>query len=154
MATYTSAEELIVAAKVQLSSLSTLVTPEGYSLAVDQASQELGWSFPVTSPTKAFWLLQRTVRHSLNILRIASANKFKFKLVNLQQRFEHFQKMIEEMDKEFIAAMTSDVALFAGVDSYKLFGSKIDAGFSYNTLGIDTTYDIDNLVNFAPLESE
>jgi hypothetical protein len=150
----TDVDTTIDLVKTQLSSLSALVTAEGYALAASQAEQELGWSYPVTNPTKAFWMVQRTVRHAINILRIASANKFKYKLVNLQQRFEHFQKMVETMDADYIAAISSDVALFAGVDSFRLFGTKVDAGFCYDIVGKDLTYDSDKLVNFTPLETD
>lgn len=146
----TDSASLTTVVQIQLSSLSSLVSAEGYILACDQASQELGWSYPVTSPTKVYWMIQRATRHALNILRIAFANKFKYKLVNLQQRFEHFQKMIEVMDLEFEDAMAADVALFANVESFKLFGTKIDAGFAYGTDGTDLTYDVERYVNFTP----
>jgi len=153
MVTLTTADDLADLLKIQLSTLSTLITEDGYELVCDQAAAELGWSYPVTNPTKAYWMLQRAIRHALNILRIASTKSFKYKLINLQQKFEHYQKMIETMDVEFSAAVSSDIALFAGMESYKMFGTKIDAGFAYDTDGTDLTYDWDRLVNFAPLEN-
>ncbi len=148
-----SSDDLVDLLKIQLSSLSTLLTEDGYELVCNQAEQELGWSYPITTPTKLFWMVKRGTRHALNVLRIASANKFKYKTVNLQHRFEHFQKLIEEMDKELEEGMASDIALFAGIDSYKMFGTKIDAGFSYGVDGTDQTYNYDRYVNFAPLEA-
>ena len=153
MYTLATADDLVDILKIQLSSLSTLITEDGYELVCNQAEAELGWSYPVTNPTKAYWILQRAIRHALNMLRIASAKSFKYKLINLQQKFDHYQKMIETMDVEFTAAVSSDVALFAGMESYKMFGTKIDAGFAYDTDGTDLTYDWDRLVNFAPLEN-
>jgi hypothetical protein len=146
-----SSDDLTDILKIQLSSLATLVTTDGYELVGNQAEQELGWSYPMTDPAQLFWMVKRGTRHALNLLRIASANRFKYKQVNLQNRFEHFQKLIEEMDKEFLEAMASDVSLFSGVDTYKMFGTKIDAGFSYSVDGTDTTYDYDKYVNFQPL---
>ena len=154
MYTLATADDLVDLLKIQLSSLSTLITEDGYELVCNQAEAELGWSYPVTNPTKAYWMLQRAIRHALNMLRIASAKSFKYKLINLQQKFDHYQKMIETMDVEFTAAVSSDVALFAGMESYKMFGTKIDAGFAYDTDGTDLTYDWDRLVNFSPLENE
>lgn len=149
---FSDTDELADVVKVQLSSLSSLITADGYELVCEQAIQELGWSLPETNPTKIYWLIQRATRHAINILRIASANKFKYKLVNLQQRFEHFQKMMESMDAEYESAVSSDIAMFAGVDSFCLFGTKIDAGFAYDSIGTDLTYDVSRYVNATPSE--
>jgi hypothetical protein len=116
--------------------------------------QELGWSFPLTDPVKIFWSIQRGTRHAINILRIASAKGFKFKQVNLQHKYEHYQKLVWTMDQDFKDAMDADVALFAGVDSFKMFGTKIDAGFAYTDLGEDITYNVEQLVNFGPTEDD
>jgi hypothetical protein len=147
----TDADDLADVLKIQLSSLATLITEDGYSLVCDQTVQELGWSFPVTTPAKVLWMVKRGTRHAIELLRIASANKFKYKQVSLNQRFEHFQKMIEEFDKEFGEAFLTEISLFAGVNSFAIFGTKIDAGFSYGVDGEDETYDYDKYVNFSPM---
>lgn len=155
-----SADDLTDYIKIQLSNLATLIAdPDGYELVCDQAIQELGWSYPVTNPTKLLWIVKRATRHALYVLLIASANKFKYKLVNLQHRFEHFQKMIEMMDKEFAEAMASNPALFAEVgtadeNAFRTFGTKIDAGFAYDSLGNDLTYDVSKYINFSPTEDD
>jgi len=147
-----TADDLTDIIKIQLSALATLITDDGYELVCDQAAQELGWSYPVTAPTKVLWMVKRGTRHAMNILMLASANKFRYKQVSLNHRFEHFNKLIAEMDKEFEAAINGDIALFAGVDSYAMFGTKIDAGFSYTRYGKDITYEVDQLVNFSSME--
>jgi hypothetical protein len=152
--TINNAAELTDYVVIQLSSLNTLISADGYEFAGNKAISELGWSYPVTDPTKALWLINRASRHCVDILRIASANKFKYKLVNLQNRFEHFQKLIETMDKEFEDAMAENPTAFGGVDLYKLFGTKIDAGFLYDIDGADLTYDVRNYVVFTPGEVE
>lgn len=146
------ADDLTDYLKIQLSSLSSLITADGYELVCDQAISELGWSYPLTIPTKVSWAIKRATRHAIYLLLLASAYKFKYKQINLQHRFDHFKSLIDEMDKEFTEALTTDTALFAGVDSYKMFGTKIDAGFAYDSIGNDVTYNVDRLVNFAPLE--
>ncbi|MFA5397745.1 MAG: hypothetical protein WC346_17180 [Methanogenium sp.] len=146
------ADDLVEALQVQLSSLSTLITDDGYALVCDQTIQELGWSYPMTTPTKVLWAIKRGTRHAIYLLLIASANKFKYKQVNLQHRFDHFYKLIEEMDKEFAEAMATDIGAFTGIDSFHMFGTKIDAGFTYRFDGKDQTYDYDKYVNFAPME--
>jgi hypothetical protein len=153
------ADDLTGLIEIQLSSLSTLITADGYELVCDQTMQELGWSYPLTTSAKLFWAMKRGTRHAMYILLIASANKFKYKLVNLQHRFEHFQKLIADMDKEFATAMASEPSLFCTVGSadpnaFRMFGTKIDAGFSYDSIGNDTTYNTDKYVNFAPLEDD
>ena len=153
MDSFGSSDDLADILKIQLSSLATLITDDGYEFVCNLAEQELGWSYPISNPVQLFWMIKRGTRHALNLLRIASANKFKYKTVNLQNRFEHFQKLIEDMDKEFEEAMVTDAALFAGVDTYKMFGTKIDAGFSYGIDGSDRTYDYDKYINFAPIEA-
>ena len=152
MADLTTTDDLTDILKIQLSSLSTLITESGYELICDQVSRELGWSYPVTNPTQVLWMVKRGTRHALNILMIAAAYKFKYKTVSLNQRFEHFRDLIADMDKEFETAMTADIALFAGLDSYKMFGTKIDAGFSYDPVGAETTYNLDQYVMFSPAE--
>jgi hypothetical protein len=147
-----TADDLTDILKIQLSSLSTLITVDGYELVCDQAAQELGWSYPMTTPAKVLWMVKRGTRHAINILLLASANKFKYKQVSLNHRFDHFNKLIEEMDKEFEAAINGDLSLFANVDSYAMFGTKIDAGFAYTKYGKDITYEYDQLVNFSPSE--
>jgi hypothetical protein len=146
-------DELTDALKIQLSTLATLITDDGYELVSDTVVQELGWDYPVTTPAKVLWMIKRGTRHSLNLLRLASANKFKYKLVNLQNRFEHFQKLIEDMDKEFADAMIAEASLFSDTPLYALFGTKIDAGFSYRKDGKDETYFEDRYVNFSPMEA-
>lgn len=150
----TTADDVADIVKIQLSSLAALITDDGYVLVCDQAAQELGWSYPITVPAQAFWMVKRATRHALNILRLASAHKFKFKTVNLQHRFDHYYKLIEIMDEEFEKAVNGDLALFAGVDSFRMFGTKIDAGFTYSSFGVDRTYDVEALVNFSPTEDD
>ena len=61
--------------------------------------------------------------------------------------------MIDDMDKVYVEAVEESPHLFEGVDAYKMFGSKIDAGFSSNELGEDTTYEDDNAVIVTPTEN-
>jgi len=147
-----TSDDLIDILKIQISSLSTLITSDGYELVCDQTGQELGWSYPLTDPSKVFWMIKRGTRHALNILLVASAYKFKYKTVNLNQRFEHFQKLIADMDIEYEKAINTNIALFAGISSYAMFGTKIDAGFAYDKVGSDITYNLDQYVNFSPME--
>jgi hypothetical protein len=108
----------------------------------------LGWSLPQTDPTRIFWLTKRALRHACYILWVASAQKFKYKQVNLQHRFDHYSKLIESMDKELSDAIGSSPSLFSSIDSYKQFGTALNAGFVYDQMGQDITYtDLINYIN-------
>lgn len=140
------------ALEIQLSSLATLITSDGYGHVSDLVVTELGWAYPVTTPAKVIWMIKRGTRHAIDLLRIAAANKFKYKAVNLQHRFDHFQKLIEDYDVEFEEALLSEANLFSNAPVHALFGTKIDAGFSYGKDGTDQTYDADKFINFSPME--
>lgn len=139
---------------LKVRSLDNELDSEDYTQAVDDAEEELGWDLPQTDSKRLVWLKKRSMRHLFFSLMTESAHKFKFEQVNLNQRFDHYSKSIKEMDKEFKEAREEDPALFAGVSTYKMFGTKVDAGFSSDDLGRDTTYESDQLVIHHPTESE
>lgn len=145
---YSSADDVIDIVTIQMSTSASALTSEGLEFAVDTAMSELGWSFPVTEAAKIFWLTKRALRHACYILWIASAQKFKYKQVNLNQRFEHYEKLLKQMDLEYENALSSSSSVFASVDQYKLFGTAINAGFVYDYTGRDLTYsDLVNYIN-------
>lgn len=146
--------ELEVWLKVKIKSLSSYLEPEDYESAVDSAEEELGWSLPQTNTERLYWLRERSLRHLFFSLMSESAHKFKFEQVNLNQRFEHYRKLISDMDRAFKEAKEENPTLFAGVSSYKLFGTKIDAGFATDDLGRDRTYDEDQIVLHHPVDSK
>lgn len=151
---YTSADDLTDVIKIQMSSSSTLITADGWEQVAEMTMNELGWDYPVSNPTQMFWAVTRGVRHACFILMIAAAHKFKYKQANINQRFDHYKELIAELDKKFEAGIESDPTIFANVEAYKLFGTKIDAGFKYNSLGEDLTYRLDALVNFSPSDDD
>ena len=122
-------------------SLSALTDPTDYNNAADAASRETGWPFPVSTDFKTHWMLERATRHLFFYLATQTAHKFKVKTISLNHKFDHYFKLIGYMDKAFVEVVDQRPDEFAGVDSYKLFGSKIDAGFAYDPLGKDITYD-------------
>lgn len=132
--------------KIQLSTSASVITEDGLAAAVDSAVSELGWALPTTDSTRILWITKRALRHACFILWVASAQKFKYKQVNLQHRFEHYEKLIANMDTEFEKALSSNTNLFTGVESYKMFGTAVGAGFRYDAIGRDITYE--DLLNF------
>lgn len=147
--------QLINRLKEEVKGLSSYLVDEDYSNASSDAINEFGSSFPVSGQEIEFWVKRRAKRHLFFYLMSESAHKYKFEQINRQQRFEHYFKLIQAEDKAFATFMEERPDLFAGVDVYKIFGTKVDAGFSYDSLGRDTTYDDidDNEVNFTPKES-
>lgn len=138
--------DIVTLVQVQLSSSASLLSAGGLTAAADSAATELGWSYPQTDPTRIYWLTKRAVRHACYILYIASAQAFKYKQVNLQHRFDHYNKLIKDMDNEWETALSSQPTIFSSVDSYKQFGTALNAGFVYDSMGQDLTYD--DLVNY------
>jgi hypothetical protein len=128
--------------------ISTLTNPD-FENACNDAGRETGWGYPVTSDFRIQWTKERAKRHLFFYLMSQSAHKFKVKQVSLNQRFDHYLKIIEYMDKQFEAVVNERPDEFANVDTYKLFGTKIDAGFAYDPIGRDITYDSDQEVIFS-----
>jgi hypothetical protein len=88
------------------------LTDEAYEDAANSALRELGWAIPVAHSLKEYWVLERAVRHSIFILMIEAARKFRYKQIHLQNRFEHYNKILILMDEKFEAAKAGDPDLF------------------------------------------
>lgn len=125
-----------------------------YDNALDDASRETGWTFPVSEDIKILWILKRATRHLYSYLLSESAHKFKYEQINLQQRYEHYRQLVIDFDKEFTIFVEERIDLFAGVDPFKMFATKIDAGFSYDIVGNEDTYNKNNEVIFTPTEND
>ena len=105
------------------------LSSDGFEVAANTALNELGWSIPVDHPLKVFWAFQRGVRHSVFILMVESAHKFRYKEIFLQNRFSHYKAMIEDMDNAFEKAKEDNPELF--VDSLYLDDETIASSLSY-----------------------
>jgi hypothetical protein len=133
--------DIQTAVEILLSSSSTLVSDAGYESAINSALSELGWVLPETDSTRIMWITKRALRHCCFILWVASAQKFKYNQINLQHRFDHYEKLVASMDIEFENALTDSMEVFAGIESYLLFGTSLNNGFRYDYIGRDLTYD-------------
>ena len=101
------------------------------------------------------WIKLRAKRALFYYLLTESAHKFKIKQINLQHRFEHYAVILQDMDKAWYFAKTEHPEEFLnGLNPAHLFGTKIDAGFSTDLVGNDTTYTDANVVDFAPKEND
>lgn len=145
-----SRQDLILKLTKEVKGLTVYLATADYENAADDAINEFETSYPVSGQLIEYWVKKRAKRHIFFYLLTESAHKFKFEQINLQHRFDHYSKLIKLEDEQFQAFMEERPDLFAGVDSYKLFGTKIDAGFAYTSEGVDKTYDNDQLVEFDP----
>jgi hypothetical protein len=137
----------------EVKGLSSKLVAADYSNAIDQAERDTGWTVPVTTSFQIKWVKERAKRALFSFLQAEAASKFQYEGIHLEHRFKHYSTLIAAMDKEFERVWTEYPDEFAGVDSFRLFGHKIDAGFAYESqTHRDTTYDDENLVIFTPNE--
>jgi len=123
-----------------------LVDLTGRDQAAEQALAELAWPLPVTVDKKGYWILERAKRHMLYILLIQHAERFRYKQIHLQQRFDNYLRMITAADEAFAAAVESDISGlfppdFGDLSLFAKYGFFYNpAGFVYDQLGRDLTY--------------
>jgi len=128
--------EFIDVIKKSLGSSSSLLEPEEFEFAATQALNELDWGYPISDRKKEFWCTQRGKRHALDLLRVVSAHRFKYKQMSLGQRFEHYETMIEKLDQDFEKALNSDPVLL-DISLENTFGVYLENGFLYDQFGND-----------------
>jgi len=143
-------EELIEIVSQEVKGLKDKLDSNDHDNAVSNAQRETGWVLPQTADFRVQWIKERTKRWLIYFLQVESASKFKFEGINLQQRFENYSNLLKMMDEQFQTALDENPGEFAGVDSFRMFGTKIDAGFQYDDIGNDTTYDDSNTVIVEP----
>jgi len=136
--------------KIEIMSVAGKVDLDDYRNACDDASRETGWSFPVSGDFKIHWMKERAKRHLFFYLLTQHAKDYKFEKNEMQQRFANYMKLITFMDIAFVAIQEQRPDQFANASPYELFGSKIDAGFRYDSVGRDITYYDDNEVIITP----
>lgn len=147
------ADDLIVLVAREIMGLSSKFDPDNYVDAVDAAERDTGWTMPVTTSFKIKWMIQRTKRALFFMLLTGEAKKVKYEQISLEQAFGHYRTLIKDMDDEFKEAKKEDPYEFASVESYQMFGTKIDAGFQYDPItGGETTYTNDNTIIINPNE--
>lgn len=135
----------------EVKGLSAYLEGDDYTNACNDAARETDWPFPVITNFKILWMKNRAKRHLFFYLYSESAYKFKYEQINLNQRFDHLDKVLKRMDEDFVAAMEANPEEFAGVDSFELFGTSASAGFQYDPItGKDITYNEANKVVFTP----
>jgi hypothetical protein len=133
-------DDLLDLLPVELKGLYKYLVTVDYENAVNDALRETGWTFPMSSLTMEYWIKTRSKRHIFFYLMSESAHKFKYDVIALDQRFLHYKAIIDQMDREWEKFMADNPELFI-TDAENWFCTKIDAGFNYDEVGIDRTYD-------------
>ena len=148
-------QQMMTLLEKEVKGLTSYLDSDDYSNACDDASRETGFSYPVAEGFNTLWMKSRAKRHIFFYLLTESAHKFKYEQINLQHRFEHYREIIKYMDKQYAEALEEFAFEFAGVSAVNVLGTKIDAGFAYETqTGRDRTYDNDNLTILSPKETD
>ena len=137
--------------ETEIMGLSSEFDSGDYTNACDDASRELGWSFPVSTDFQILWMKNRTKYHLLRYLMTQNVAKFRVKGKFLEQKYKNLKDMLDTWQDEFKDILEAHPEQFASVDTHKIFGTKIDAGFSYEEdTGMETTFDGDQLIIFSP----
>lgn len=118
----------------------TGLATETQAETINQALDELGFSIPLTESKKCYWLVERVKRHALYATVVIQAERFQYKQIRLQHKFEHYFKLIEKADEKFATALDEDPALFTGSNIADAFFYN-PAGFVYDAIGRDLTYE-------------
>lgn len=148
-------EEMMSVMVEEVMGLSSYLSNHDYKNACDDAARETGFSFPVSTDFQIYWNKTRAKRHLFFYLMTGSAHKFKYEQINLQQRFEHYQQIIKDMDRQYYQAKQEYYLEFSGATAVNVFGTKIDAGFQYDPItGRDTTYSYENDTIITPSEND
>ena len=121
---------------ISLADLADRLEDDAIGFAAEQALDETGFDYPLTAGSIKFWALERAKRHAIDLLRTTAAFKFKYKQISLNQRFDHLDKMIQQMDEAWVEALKTDPALMS-VDTEKVFGTYLGNGFIYDQHGKD-----------------
>ena len=140
-------DDLLELLPIEVKGLSRYLAEDDYENAINDASNETGWLFPITgSDVKQtsfmeYWIKSRAKRHLFFYLMSESAHKFKYDVISLNQRFDHYALILKKMDEDWAKFVEENPELFISGDPASWFCTKIDAGFAYDEFGNDVTYD-------------
>jgi len=151
-------DELLDLLPIEVKGLSRYLADEDYENAINDASNESGWSFPIAggdpkqTSIMEYWIKNRAKRHLFFYLMSESAHKFKYDVISLNQRFDHYALILKTMDAQWADFTAENPELFLTGDPASWFCTKIDAGFAYDEAGNDITYDPNIRVNASGQE--
>ena len=129
--------EFTTQVSLEMGDLATKVAAGAFEQVSNKTFNEfLGqWSYPITDDFQSYWFLERGKRHLIYIFLIASAHKFKFKQISLNNRFDHYIQLIRLMDDEFLKAAEDNPMAFPVASGGVLFPMYLANTFNYDFLG-------------------
>lgn len=145
-----TSDELITRTTQEMKGHSDDFVSDDYINAVESAQEETGWTLPQTNSFRVHWLIERTKRALFFMLATGSTKNFKVASDSFDQQFQHYMAILKLLDTTYEKAIEEHPEEFAGVDAYKFFGHKVDAGFAYDKAGQDITHDADKSVKVTP----
>ena len=145
--------ELITVIEQELKALATNFVAVDFTNAIEDAVRETSYVLPNTNNEQIYWLKQRSKRNLIFMLATGVASSFQVKQIKLDQKFRNLKELYVDMDKAWEKAQ-GDLGIGVS-DTFRLFGSKIDAGFASDEVtGEDTTYYAEQLVIVTPNDTE
>jgi len=137
--------EMLTLLKLELRDTATQFTDNELGACIDTSERETGFSLPTSENFRIHWVKERAKRACFYMLLIDNAPKVRYEQIYLQQKYDHYNKIIAQMDKDFAKAVKDNGLEFSGIDVddlYKMFGSNISSGFAYSDItGEDITYE-------------
>ena len=109
---------------------------------------------PLTNTDQLHWMEERAKRHLFFFLMTEAVHKYRIRDYHVQQRFANYKDLVKYMDEQWEKFQDQVPGIGIGAAG-SIFGTKIDAGFQYDSLtGEETTYSEDNRVIFTPTEDD
>jgi hypothetical protein len=143
----TSDDVITALSNSYLKGVVSLFDDDEFAQIISMTEADTKWVLPFDGADKSYWFVRRATRHALFCLCITYAHKFKYKQINLNQRFEHYMTLVASEDK---AWENVDLPCDTAEERIAQFGHVASAGFRYGPTGEDITYHHPSHVRFNP----
>lgn len=124
----------------------TDVSSNDQEVIAQYALDELGMTLPESNGMRCYWIIERAKRHAIYKIVVTEAERFRYKQIHLQQKFDNYFRLISHSDERFAEALENDVAGIFPLDVidgelFAKYGFLYNpSGFVYDQLGRDLTY--------------
>ena len=144
--------EMLILLKLELRTTASDFTDSELDSNIDTAERETGFTLPSSENFRIHWIKERAKRACFYMLLVDNAPKIQYEKIYLQQKYDHYKKIIDDLDKAYAKAIKDNEIEFSGItDVYKMFGSSLTSGFAYSDItGEDTTYEDWNRIFTQP----
>jgi len=122
----------------------TAFSAADYLNAYNKAVKDTGFTLPNSDDYQQIWIENRMCRHLFYFKKIRSLESFDVPKAKLEQQYQHYKEIVEEMDATFLAEKTDNPEKY-GLDGASAFGEVASSGFLRDPLtGNDLTYTDSN----------